>query len=282
MAKPLMSDAELRRRKKLQGKISQTTGALGLGALGATMVASRGGRNTLRRIPQLKGVLKKPPPKDPDRDRIKGGITPVLATSAGLGGLGAFNFAAYTNAESRKRQTMAKKPIKKSKGPSSAVDEMAPTFGEVAKAWTPQTTPYDPEKKRIKRGEIAQGAVYGAGGGLLGAAAVDAGKAGNYKRKAKEGLKAPAKLKAMDEAPMAARPPSDKKYRAAEKSIKQMARHHKLAGRHIRTSGKLAAVGAATVGAGEVIRRKRKSESWQPYAKRDTVSAFGVDHRLDE
>ena len=104
MAKRIMSDAEIRRRKHLQGTISQTTGTLGLTALGGTLLASRGGRNTLRKIPQLKNKIKAPPAKDPDRDKIKGAVTPILATGAGLGGLGAFNFAAYTNAESRKRK----------------------------------------------------------------------------------------------------------------------------------------------------------------------------------
>lgn len=106
--KKLMSDAEMRRRKKIQGTISQTTGALGLAALGGTLAASRGGRNTLRKIPRLKTKIKAPPPKDPDRDKIKGATVPILATSAGLGGAGSFNFAAYTNAESRKRNQIKK------------------------------------------------------------------------------------------------------------------------------------------------------------------------------
>src|SRR5678815_4370214 len=110
----LMSDAEIKRRKRVQGHVSQATGALGLAALGGTLAASRGGRNTLRKIPALQSKIKKPPPLDPKRDKIKGAVTPVLATSAGLGGIGSFNFAAYTNAESRKRQQ--KKPVVKSMG----------------------------------------------------------------------------------------------------------------------------------------------------------------------
>src|SRR5262245_21451655 len=122
MAGRLMSDAEVRRRKKLQAGISQTTGALGLGALAGTMVASRPGRRALRKIPQLKGKIKAPPPRDPNRDRIKGAVTPALATSAGIGGLGAFNFAAYTRAESRKRQQLAKPKTTTSKRMEDEMD----------------------------------------------------------------------------------------------------------------------------------------------------------------
>src|SRR6478609_4041632 len=114
MAKELMSDAEIRRRKKLQATSSKVGGTIGLTALGGTLVASRGGRNTLRKIPKLKGHLAAPPPKDPNRDKIKGAITPLLATGAGIGGVSAFNFAAYTNAESRKR-----KQVKKASGLSA-------------------------------------------------------------------------------------------------------------------------------------------------------------------
>lgn len=283
MAKELMSDAEIKRRKRVQGHISQTTGAIGLGALAGTLVASRGGRNTLRKIPKVERFIKKPPPKDPNRDRIKGAITPALTTSAGLGGLGAFNFAAYTNAESRKRKAAA--PVKKR-------DEMAPEYGEVAKAWTPQTTPYDPEKKRLNRNEKQQVAAFAGGGTLGGAAAAQTAIAGNLKRKANEGKKATAeyrstkkKIKAIDKAPITARPTSDAKYRAlhAKKSrlapeVARAAKHGRLATKNIRSAAALGAAGAAAVGAGEFIRHRKKSESWQPYAKRDAVSAFGVDH----
>ena len=113
-AKRAMSDTEIRHRKKVQAGVSQAGGVLGLTALGGTLAASRGGRTALRKIPQLKPHIKAPAPKDPNRDRIQGAVTPVLATSAGLGGLGAFNFAAYTKAESRKRKAaVPKEPMKK-------------------------------------------------------------------------------------------------------------------------------------------------------------------------
>ncbi len=43
-------------------------------------------------------------PKALKPKNIKRGIAPILATGAGIGGAGSFNFAAYTNAESRKRK----------------------------------------------------------------------------------------------------------------------------------------------------------------------------------
>jgi len=106
MSSRIMSDAEIRRRKKLQGHISETTGALGLTALGITGLRSKGGQKALkagfstigRKRP---GVLK---PK-----KLEGVNTAVLSTGAGIGGAGSFNFASYTNAEGRKRkQTVAK------------------------------------------------------------------------------------------------------------------------------------------------------------------------------
>lgn len=265
----IMSDAEIKRRKRLQGHLSQTTGALGLAAMTGTLAASRPGRRALRGIPKIGEHIKKPPPRDPNKDRIKGAVTPVLATSAGIGGLGAFNFAAYTNAESRKRQTMAQPPKKK----VVKRDEMAPEYGEVAKAWTPQTTPYDPEKKRMTRNQKQQVGAYAGGGALLGAAGAQAGIAGGLKRKAheaeKDNLKAAKKYKNTKSWDLPKKDP---------KLFQRAARYHKLAGKNIKTAGALATAGAAAVGTGEFIRHRKKSTSWEPYAKRDAVSAFGIDH----
>ena len=152
MPKELMSDAELRRRKRVQGHLSQTTGALGLAALGGTIAASRGGRNALRKIPALRSKVRAPKPLDPNRDKIKGAVTPVLATSAGLGGLGAFNFAAYTNAESRKR-TMVKKtndePLEMGfYGEEGQPIKLPQIKAPVEKAWSPVASNFNSEKSR--------------------------------------------------------------------------------------------------------------------------------------
>lgn len=103
-----MSDAQIRRRKKLQGKVSEATGALGLTALTLTGLKSKGGQRALR------GGLKavgRTQPKALKPKKLRNTTTGLLATSAGVGGLGAFNFAAYTKAESRKRKPY---PVSKS------------------------------------------------------------------------------------------------------------------------------------------------------------------------
>jgi hypothetical protein len=101
MSQRLMSDTEIRHRKKIQGHISQATGGLGLTALGGTLLSTKtGGKGTKAAFKLVgrdrPGFLK---PK-----KLKKATAPILATSAGIGGAGAFNFAAYTNAESRKRK----------------------------------------------------------------------------------------------------------------------------------------------------------------------------------
>ena len=317
MSKRIMSDAEIKRRKRLQGHISQTTGAIGLGALAGTMVASRAGRKTLRKIPKVDRVLKKPPPRDPNRDHIKGALTPALAASAGIGGIGAFNFAAYTNSESRKRQSM--QPVKKR-------DEMAPEYGEVAKAWSPQTKSYNPEAKRQNRNKVAGTVVGAAGAGALGGATYDtyqgvrsrtrsdaklarskklrtasvktartarkqhfAAKTGNYNYATTGGDMD--KLKALSTKQLKGIQHSDRNAKRAKRGYKLATQQKKgakaaarssvvlgeSATRSFKSAGKWGAGGAAALGTGMYLKHKAKSRSWEPYAKRDT-SAFGVSH----
>lgn len=102
MPKPLMSDAEIRRRKKVQGNLSIVGGTLGLTALGA-----RGGATAFagKRAGKLLRVA-----GDPQREqKLKDISTGLTTAGAGLGGAGAYNFAAYTKAESRKRSLNVKK-----------------------------------------------------------------------------------------------------------------------------------------------------------------------------
>lgn len=95
-----MSDRELRHRKKIQGHVSQATGGLGLAALGGTLLATKKGgaatKGAFKAIGRERPAALKP-------KNLKSKTAPVLATSAGIGGLGSFNFAAYTNAESKRR-----------------------------------------------------------------------------------------------------------------------------------------------------------------------------------
>lgn len=88
----IMSDDQLRRRKRLQGTLSTGTGALGIAA-GAAAVASRGkfGKHTSK-----------------IRNVAKPATLPLTAGSAALGGVGSFNFASIQRQESKKRPLNAK------------------------------------------------------------------------------------------------------------------------------------------------------------------------------
>jgi hypothetical protein len=266
-----MSDAEIKRRKKVQGHVSQVTGGLGLAALGGTLAASRGGRNALRKLPQLKGKIKAPPPKDPNRDKIKGAVTPVLATSAGLGGIGSFNFAAYTNAESRKKNTMLKKqPVKKDFSPSPFEDGMIGEEG-FAKAWSATATDYDPEVKRRKRLDRAEtGTVAAAGVG--GAATAGYGMSTASEAKKIRRVDAVEVSTAHDKngTKVKRAAPVGQKFRAVD-----LADIKRIKKPGAKTAGALALTGGA-VAANRAIRRK-KNESWGTYSKSAT-SAFGVLH----
>lgn len=90
-----MSDAELRRRKKLQGHISQTTATLGLAALGSRALGTKAA-GRLTRIPAGAG------------ERLKNASTALTTTGAGIGGVGGYNFAAYTKAEAQRKQSVRK------------------------------------------------------------------------------------------------------------------------------------------------------------------------------
>ena len=161
-----MSDAEIKRRKKIGSHLSQAGGAVGLTALGGTLLASRGGRNAMRAIPKLKPHVAAPKTLKPDRDRIQGVVNPLLATGAGLGGVGAFNFASYTGAEARKR-TMTP-AVKKNLEPPIDMgyfgEEGRPVVlpaierpDEVFKAWEPSAGKFDSEKSRGKRSQGLRG-----------------------------------------------------------------------------------------------------------------------------
>ena len=256
----LMSDAEIKHRKKVQGHVSQATGALGLAALGGTLAASRGGRTALRKIPKLEHKIKAPGPKDPDRDKIKGAINPILATSAGLGGLGSFNFASYTGAESRKRNMQ---PVKKDYGmdpgyfgevgrqiTDSEIEE------EIAKAWEPVASKFDSERSRHKRATAYQAGAIGTSGALAGGAAAFGGQSLSRHARANEMAGKPK------------RPQSSSKVRALKAGSK-------VAGKR---AGGLALASAAAAGGAVALKHRKKSESWQSYGKRDSTSAFGVDH----
>lgn len=92
----VMSDAEIRRRKRVQGHISQATATLGLAAL-----ATRGGASAVGRLKKVPKLMSLGP-------KLKEASNTLTTTGAGIGGVGGYNFAAYTNAESKKRKPVAK------------------------------------------------------------------------------------------------------------------------------------------------------------------------------
>ena len=267
-----MSDAEIRRRKKVQGHISQATGALGLAALGGTIAASRGGRNTLRKIPKLEPHIKAPKPKDPDRDKIKGAVTPVLATSAGLGGIGAFNFGAYTNAESRKRTPVKKNNVFENEGVFGEIGKSANYEAEIAKVGDWKTIDQrEQTQRRDRKGMRAAGAGAGVGAGLVALGYHDTGDKQKYKA-AGNALKEVKDLHARKEFTN----------KGAAKAVGQVASRTTGSLSH---SGKIGIgmLGAATaVGTGakahhtyqqhKINQRRRKN------FKKDATSAFGVVH----
>lgn len=114
-----MSDAEIKRRKKAQGRISQTTGALGLASLGAFSASKIPGSKAAKLVPMARKINPK------KAENIALGTS---TAGAGIGGAGSFNFAAYTNAEGRKR-----KPVTKS-APSPFEDGMYGEQGDISKA----------------------------------------------------------------------------------------------------------------------------------------------------
>ena len=269
MTSRIMSDAEIRRRKKTQGHVSQATGALGLAALGGTLAASRTGRGQLRKIPALKNKIAAPPPKDPNRDRIQGAITPVLATSAGLGGASSFNFAAYTGAESRKRKQAVPAPVKKDIGMDMGY------FGEeghpvklpeikvpIEKAWEPVASSYSPEGSRKKRAKAYEtGALVGAGAG--GAVAASQGTKAVQAGKKVKVVPNAAQLKPVKEGSnLVTR--HGKSFKALDiDTLKPALKHGGKA------AAGVAAVGAATYGHKKL--KEKQSGSWQSYGKALTM-----------
>jgi hypothetical protein len=171
MTKRIMSEAEQRRRQKLQSQIGRTTSTMGLSALGVTgaaaLAARKGpaGEKTLGMIRKIPG-LKKTTPEKMERTAIKSGIV-----SGGIGGVGGFNQASIYSAESRRRKQAT--PVKKDLGMEMGYygEEGTPLTHEeiefeIEKAWTPSASNFDSERSRKKRGDAySAGALVTGGAG---------------------------------------------------------------------------------------------------------------------
>ena len=271
-----MSDAEIRRRKKVQGNITRTTSTLGLAGVGvgtAAALASKkpGALKAVRKVPGLKNATA-PGLKD-------AGLYTSLG-SGGIGGVGGYNFAAYTGAESRKR----KQAVTKSMGVEMGY------FGEeghpiklpeikvpIEKAWSPTASNYDSEGSRQKRAKKYESGALVTAGGAGAYSASEGRKAVRAGKNAKPLDMAHGEVKSANKA-------GDQRFHpkftspgniAHEKAVPVSAARAGL--RHAGKSAAGAAVVAGAVGAHGALKRKRKG-SWQPYAKRDATSAFGIDH----
>jgi hypothetical protein len=257
---PLMSDAQLRRRRKMQGSIGRTTSALGLAGAGigtaAVLAAKKPG--ALKHIPKLKNA-------NPEKLKEAGLYTGLA--SGGIGGVGGFNAAAiYSDEARRKKQTQLKKEQGMDMG-YVGEEGRALTLEEIEKAWQPVTSGFDSEERRAKRQKAYQGA-----------ALTSAGAAGAYG--AHHGMHAVHEAKKVKAIPNVAQLKNAQTKagqivtRAGKTFTALDVGHLKPAARH----GGKAAIGVAAVagaaGAHRALKRKEQG-SWASYGKR---SAFGVEH----
>lgn len=226
-----LTPTQIKRKKTIQGRISQTTGTLGLASLGA-FTASKlpKSQRAVKLVPKLKKINSR---------KAETAALGLSTTGAGIGGVGSYNFAAYTKAEGEKK-------IKKN---VEEVTAMEPVYGEegIAKNWSATGPIHSSEYKRTKRAKAYEVGAWGS------AAAASVGSL----HQLHQGTK-------MADAAQKARGGT----RAAKQVLSRKA------------TGRGVLLGAAALGGGsaaEAIGHKRKS-TWQPYAKRDSVSAFGVDH----
>lgn len=245
-----LTPTQIKHKKRVQAGVSQATGTLGLAALTGTALATKRGQKVLgagfkragRKVP--KRLQAKPANKD-----LRSSITPILATSAGLGSLGAFNFAAYTRAEGDKKVRKSDDSVVDI-GIAKRYEEEMEDF--ISKKWEPVASKYDPEEKRDKRSRRAQTtaqiATIGAGTGAVGAAVAGMSRQGRVAQEKQKSVPNKAKVKRL---------------RAGA------SRSGKLAG----------ALTLTTIGAGaaEAGIRNRRKDSWATYSKSAT-SAFGVMH----
>jgi len=258
----VMSDTELRHRKKIQGRISQATGALGLASVGAFGASKLPGAKVLTKTPALRRLGASRAMNSIDPKKAKDAALGLSTAGAGIGGAGSFNFASYTNAESRKRKQAV--PVTKSHegiemgyyGEEGRPIKLPTIEVPIEKAWSAVATNYDPEAKRQKRSKNYETALEIGSAGAAGGAAAEAGT----------GLAMGAKNK---------RPGQIKASSLPSVKVSQGVRRAGAL-KHGKAAAGLAGASAVAAGGAALVNHHRKS-SWQSYAKRDT-SAFGVDH----
>ena len=276
MAKEMMTDAQLRRRRKLQGEIGRTTSTLGLAgaglAAGGLVVAKKpGALKALQKVPKVGPKLGATPHEA--STKMKNAALYTGIASGGIGGVGGFNAASiYSDEARRKKQTTLKKGLDMDThlemgyyGEEGHPVKLPEIKVPIEKAWSPTAGNFDSEAKRQKRAKVYEGgALVGAGGGAVATGLAGRSLHQSAKNIPKEKM-APFGDKGMPK-PSQARMVTDVK---ALKGLKKPA--GKLGAAVAVTGGSIAAHGA--------LKRKQKG-SWQPYAK-GAVSAWGIDHTLD-
>lgn len=142
------TDQQLQRRKNISAGTSIATSTMGLGALGVMGLRSGAGKQAIKHLapkaPKAAGRLKA------IRSGLKGKETPILTTSAGIGGLGGYNYAAIQRQEG-----------KKSKHKQAEYNALKTKVNRLDAA---VNKAYDPEGERHRQNKIGA-AVLGVGGG---------------------------------------------------------------------------------------------------------------------
>jgi len=143
------TDQQLQRRKNISAGTSIATSTMGLGALGVLGIRSGAGKKAINHLatksPNAAGRLKK------IRSGLKGKETPILTTSAGVGGLGGYNYAAIQRQEG-----------KKAKHKQADYDALKSKVNRLDRAVNKY---YDPEGERHKQNKIAAAGLGAAGVG---------------------------------------------------------------------------------------------------------------------
>ena len=101
-----LSQEQIDRRKRIQATTSITTGTLGLAGLGAMSLAHPRANKALvsaaKKVPGGKRLALRLKPKALERVRNR-----ALTAGAGIGGIGAYNFASYTRGEAEQKKKAA-------------------------------------------------------------------------------------------------------------------------------------------------------------------------------
>lgn len=169
---PVKENKSLIRAKRTAVATSLTSGALGLGslgALGASAALKRPeiARQVATRVPKLKNTA--------DVSRKLGSAAVVGTTaSAGIGGAGSLNFAGVQAKEARK---LKEETMRKSYTPGLDFGTSGVHQGENVEIIEKRNKRFDGEKKRERRLELYSQGSTAAGGGLLTGAGVMGAKA---------------------------------------------------------------------------------------------------------